>query len=60
MEKSEQQPVLDYLDLLACPVCHGTLSLSEKKDILDCPACKLRFPVKAGIPNLIPGDAEQY
>jgi len=39
------------LPILACPVCHGPLD--QVPDALNCPACRLSFPVRDGIPVLL-------
>ncbi|GFO61601.1 hypothetical protein GMST_39260 [Geomonas silvestris] len=39
------------LPILACPSCHGPLD--QAPDALCCPACRLRFPVRDGIPVLL-------
>jgi uncharacterized protein len=39
------------LQLLACPACHGPLT--EAAEYLVCPACRLKFPVRDGIPVLL-------
>jgi SAM-dependent methyltransferase len=56
---------LDALDLLACPVCRGSLEpLEPPRDglldegTLSCRGCKGRYPVRRGIPVLaLPGQA---
>jgi len=40
------------LDLLQCPTCHGELVSSP--DHLDCPDCGARYPIREGIPDLVP------
>lgn len=58
---------LALLDLLACPLCKGTLRLTveEERDgeivsaSLDCSACNVRYPVRQGIPNLLPPDLRE-
>jgi len=44
------------LDLLACPVCLGALSLDAAR--LVCSACGRAYPVVDGIPVLIAGREE--
>jgi hypothetical protein len=57
-EKPSRHVPLDasVLDLLACPVCQGVLSIDENR--LVCMACRRRYPVVDGIPVLIPERAE--
>ena len=43
----------ELLSLLLCPRCRGSLeTIGEPPEAIDCPACKLRFPVVRGIPRL--------
>ncbi len=52
----------DLMDILACPVCKGNLTLtvdSEHEDeiiegSLRCAACNESYPIAEGIPNLLP------
>lgn len=52
----------DLMDILACPVCKGTLALSVEREedgevmegVLTCEACQARYPIEEGIPNLLP------
>ena len=60
----------DLLDILACPVCRGALTLgaetiapSDAPDAgevrtgtLTCSACNEVYPINEGIPNLLPPD----
>jgi uncharacterized protein YbaR (Trm112 family) len=45
------------LDILVCPKCKGKLDYREDKDALDCPACKLRYAVRDGIPVMLIDEA---
>lgn len=45
------------LDVLACPVCKGKLTLVEDKQQLICRFDRLSFPIKNGIPVLIEKEA---
>lgn len=40
-------------DLLACPGCRGSLSLSSDLSRLHCSSCQVGFPVVAGVPILV-------
>jgi uncharacterized protein YbaR (Trm112 family)/SAM-dependent methyltransferase len=42
------------LDVLACPVCRGTLSARETPPGLACTACGTHFPLREEIPILLP------
>jgi len=54
----------DMMDILACPVCKGALTLSITKEegdevisgSLHCAACNETFPIEDTIPNLLPPD----
>jgi uncharacterized protein YbaR (Trm112 family) len=52
----------DLLDILACPMCKGDLTLEvfEEDEVeiltgkLHCSACKETYPIEEGIPNMLP------
>ena len=46
----------DLLQILACPKCKGPLR--QERDGLICAACRLRYPIRAGIPVLLIDEAE--
>ena len=60
----------DLLDILACPVCKGSLDLQADEiasegaadagevltGTLTCVHCDERYPITGGIPNLLPPD----
>ena len=54
----------DLLDILACPVCKGSLTLSVTKEEADrviegnlhCEKCQETYPITDSIPNLLPPD----
>ncbi len=54
----------DLMDILACPMCKGELTLTideEKNDEvirggLFCAKCNERYPIDDSIPNLLPPD----
>jgi uncharacterized protein YbaR (Trm112 family) len=46
----------DLLRILACPACKGPLR--EEAEALRCDACRLRYPVRDGIPVLLESEAE--
>ena len=48
----------ELFDILACPVCKGDLKYTKKKDGLRCAACKFTYPIKEGIPILLPPDQQ--
>jgi uncharacterized protein YbaR (Trm112 family) len=52
----------DMMEILVCPVCKGTLTLTIDKEendeivegSLHCAACNETYPIKDSIPNLLP------
>ena len=52
----------DMMEILVCPVCKGTLTLTVTKEnkheieegSLACAACNETYPIKDSIPNLLP------
>ena len=52
----------DFLDIVACPKCKGTLeyrhSPDGKDDALICNSCALRYEIIDDIPNLIIEEAK--
>jgi len=47
----------DLLDILACPLCKGALTPTEAGDGLFCPPCSLTYPIRDGIPIMLPDEA---
>ncbi|MFZ1947113.1 MAG: Trm112 family protein [bacterium] len=47
------------LDILACPKCKGSLDYRRTDLKLVCPACKLAYPVRDGIPVMLEAEAER-
>jgi uncharacterized protein YbaR (Trm112 family) len=52
------------MDILACPVCKGVLTLTVTQEdgdevlegSLHCAACNETYPIQGSIPNLLPPD----
>ena len=52
----------DLVEILACPVCKGPLTLLANEEqagevisgTLQCTACGEAYPIRDGIPNLLP------
>ena len=44
----------ELLEILACPVCKGSLELREDQALLVCARCHVGYPIEEGIPNLLP------
>ena len=49
----------ELLDILACPVCKGAVKWQKEEAELVCRFDKLAFPIKDGIPVMIPSEARQ-
>ena len=57
----------EMMDILACPVCKGSLTLSvvreEGDEIVDgslrCEACGQDYPIEDTIPNLLPPELRE-
>ena len=47
------------LDILACPVCKGKLTLSKNNDALICRFDRLSYPIVDGIPVLLESEATE-
>jgi len=49
------------IDLLVCPVCKGPLTMNRDEHMrpveLACPADRLAFPIRDGIPVMLEGEA---
>lgn len=45
------------LDILVCPVCKGSLHYDRPAQELVCAPCRLAYPVKDGIPVMLPEEA---
>jgi uncharacterized protein YbaR (Trm112 family) len=58
--------VLDHrlIDLLVCPLCKGRLVMlrnaEQQPRALACPADRLAFPIRDGIPVMLEGEAQSY
>ncbi len=53
----EKDPISkDLFEILACPVCKSDLKYSKDKKGLICGKCKHTYPIKDGIPILLPPD----
>ena len=46
-----------YLETLVCPVCKGQLQYKPELQELHCPASKLAFPIRDGIPVMLENEA---
>lgn len=50
----------DLMSILACPKCKQPVTLAEDGSNIDCPACRLHYPVRDGIPVMLIDEAESY
>lgn len=48
------------LEILACPKCKGPLEYREVEQALRCPTCRLRYPVRDGIPIMLLDEATPF
>jgi uncharacterized protein YbaR (Trm112 family) len=48
----------DLLDLLRCPLDPAGARLEESAHGLVCQRCRLTFPIREGIPSMLPEEAE--
>ncbi len=48
----------ELLDILACPKCKGEIQLNKTEDGLICPACKLLYAIREGIPVMLIDEAK--
>lgn len=47
----------ELLAILVCPKCKGDLEYRRTESSLVCPACRLRYAVRDGIPIMLIDDA---
>lgn len=47
----------DLLSIIACPVCVGELRYEPSRERIVCPACRLAYPIRDGIPVLLKDEA---
>jgi uncharacterized protein len=49
------------IDLLVCPACKGPLQMRRDAELrpqdLACPACRLAFPLRDGLPVMLESEA---
>lgn len=50
----------ELLELLACPICKGSLEHNDVIKSLDCKKCSKHFLIKDGIPVLLPDEALDF
>jgi uncharacterized protein YbaR (Trm112 family) len=47
----------ELLSILVCPKCKGDLEYKAEEPSLGCHACRLRYPVRDGIPIMLIAEA---
>ncbi len=59
--KSEESRDLpkELLDIICCPVDKADLIYDKKKNTLTCKKCKYVYPIKDGIPILLPPELQE-
>jgi uncharacterized protein len=45
------------IEMLACPISRAPVFLDEARQLIVCPTSKLAYPIKDGIPAMLPEDA---
>ena len=50
----------ELLEILACPKCKGELDYKPDDQVLECQACRLRYPIKDDIPIMLIDEAESF
>ena len=51
----------ELLSILRCPRCKGQLCVTDgERPTLDCAACRLRYPVRDGIPIMLIEEAKDF
>lgn len=50
----------ELLEILACPQCKQPVRPEPDDRALTCAACRLRFPVRDGIPVMLIDEAERF
>lgn len=48
----------ELLEILACPQCQRDLTLTPEEDGLVCEACKVKYPIRDGVPVMLADEAE--
>jgi uncharacterized protein len=50
----------ELLAILVCPKCKGDLEYRPAEAVLQCAACRLRYPVRDDIPIMLIDEASSY
>lgn len=61
MRKKKKKEEFDksLLEILACPSCKSELSYNSTENKLVCVNCKLKYPIRDGIPIMLIEEAEK-
>lgn len=54
------RPPEQLLAILVCPKCKGDLEYLEADSVLVCHKCRLRYPVRDGIPVMLIDEATPF
>ena len=49
---------VSLLKILACPVCKKDIDYNRKSNQLICKKCKRKYPIKDGIPIMLPEEVK--
>jgi uncharacterized protein YbaR (Trm112 family) len=49
----------ELLEILVCPQCKGEIRPAPDQTVLVCDQCRLRYPVRDGIPVMLVDEAEK-
>jgi len=49
----------ELLDILVCPACRERVQLADDNSGLICAACRLKYPIRDGIPVMLVDEAEK-
>lgn len=49
----------DLLDIIVCPKCKGDIILLDDESGFVCPSCRLKYPIRDGIPVMLVDEAEE-
>ncbi|MBT0665556.1 Trm112 family protein [Geobacter pelophilus] len=49
----------ELISILVCPQCKGKLDMEPNETAFLCSACRLRYPVREGIPVMLVDEAEK-
>lgn len=55
---SEMTVAQELLDILVCPVCKTKVAFTADKSGLKCGTCQRVYPVRDGIPVMLPQEAK--